>query len=157
MDSEFHTLKGYQLLKTGAITESMEDYLEMLCRHMRDHDYMRIHLLAQRLNVRPSSASKMVSKLRGMGLVRAEKYGLILLTDEGRALGDYFLWRHGVLQRFFLPAQPHRRCVGAGGTGGAFFGQRNAEEFGEADYSNGKSGRIAGQRKRAVDRPPAIR
>lgn len=36
-----------------------------------------------------------------MGLVRAEKYGLILLTDEGRALGDYFLWRHGVLQRFF--------------------------------------------------------
>ena len=101
MDSEFHTLKGYQLLKTGAITESMEDYLEMLCRHMRDHDYMRIHLLAQRLNVRPSSASKMVSKLRGMGLVRAEKYGLILLTDEGRALGDYFLWRHGVLQRFF--------------------------------------------------------
>lgn len=61
MDSEFHTLKGYQLLKTGAITESMEDYLEMLCRHMRDHDYMRIHLLAQRLNVRPSSASKMVS------------------------------------------------------------------------------------------------
>lgn len=101
MDSEFHTLKGYQLLKTGAITESMEDYLEMLCRHMRDHDYMRIHLLAQRLNVRPSSASKMVSKLRGMGLVRVEKYGLILLTDEGRALGDYFLWRHGVLQRFF--------------------------------------------------------
>lgn len=101
MNSEFHTLKGYQLLKTGEITESMEDYLEMLCRHMRDHDYMRIHLLAQRLNVRPSSASKMVSKLRGLGLVQAEKYGLIMLTEKGKAIGEYFLWRHEVLHRFF--------------------------------------------------------
>lgn len=101
MDTEFHTLKGYQLLSTNEITESMEDYLEMLCRHMRDHDYMRINLLAQRLNVRPSSASKMVGKLRGLGLVQAEKYGLIMLTEKGQAIGEYFLWRHEVLHRFF--------------------------------------------------------
>ena len=101
MDTEFHTWKGYQLLHSEEITESMEDYLEMLCRHMRDHDYMRINLLAQRLNVRPSSASKMVSKLRGLELVEAEKYGLIMLTDKGKSVGEYFLWRHEVLHRFF--------------------------------------------------------
>lgn len=101
MDTEFHTLKGYQLLNTDEITESMEDYLEMLCRHMQDHAYMRINLLAQMLNVRPSSASKMVSKLRDLGLVQSEKYGLITLTEEGATVGTYFLWRHSVLHRFF--------------------------------------------------------
>lgn len=101
MDTEFHTLKGYQLLNTDEITESMEDYLEMLCRHMQDHAYMRINLLAQMLNVRPSSASKMVSRLRDLGLVQSEKYGLITLTEEGTAVGTYFLWRHSVLHRFF--------------------------------------------------------
>lgn len=101
MDTEFHTLKGYQLLNTEEITESMEDYLEMLCRHMQDHAYMRINLLSQLLNVRPSSASKMVSKLRGLGLVQSEKYGLVTLTEEGAAVGNYFLWRHSVLHRFF--------------------------------------------------------
>lgn len=101
MDAEFHTLKGYQLLNAGEITESMEDYLEMLCRHMQDHPYMRVNRLAQRLNVRPSSASKMVGKLRELGLVQSEKYGMVTLTEKGRAAGTYLLWRHEVLHRFF--------------------------------------------------------
>lgn len=30
---EFYTLKGYRLQNGGDITEAMEDYLEMICRH----------------------------------------------------------------------------------------------------------------------------
>ena len=76
--AEFHTLKGYQMQNIGEITESMEDYLEMICRHIQENGYIRIHFLAEQLHVRPSSASKMVGKLREMGLVTFEKYGLSL-------------------------------------------------------------------------------
>ncbi len=98
---EFYTLKGYRLQNGGDITEAMEDYLEMICRHIQENGYIRIHFLAEQLHVRPSSASKMVGKLREMGLVEFEKYGLIIPTERGMAVGRYLLWRHDVLHRFF--------------------------------------------------------
>ena len=99
--AEFHTLKGYQMQNIGEITASMEDYLEMICRHILENGYVRMNFLADQLNVRPSSASKMVGKLRDMQLVEFEKYGLITLTEEGQKLGEYLLWRHDLLHRFF--------------------------------------------------------
>lgn len=99
--SSFHTLKGYQMLHADEVTESMEDYLEMICRHVRDNGYIRVNFLAEQLNVRPPSVSKMVAKLRELGLVRYEKYGLITMTTRGYDLGNYLLWRHEVLHRFF--------------------------------------------------------
>ena len=98
---EFYTLKGYRLQNGGDITEAMEDYLEMICRHIQENGYIRIHFLAEQLHVRPSSASKMVGKLRELGLVEFEKYGLIIPTERGMAVGRYLLWRHDVLHRFF--------------------------------------------------------
>ena len=98
---EFYTLKGYRLQNGGDITEAMEDYLEMICRHIQENGYIRIHFLAEQLHVRPSSAPKMVGKLREMGLVEFEKYGLIIPTERGMAVGRYLLWRHDVLHRFF--------------------------------------------------------
>ena len=98
---EFYTLKGYRQQNGGDITEAMEDYLEMICRHIQENGYIRIHFLAEQLHVRPSSASKMVGKLREMGLVEFEKYGLIIPTERGMAVGRYLLWRHDVLHRFF--------------------------------------------------------
>lgn len=99
--AEFHTLKGYRLQNSEEITESMEDYLEMICRHMQENGYIRINFLAEKLNVRPSSASKMVNKLKDLDLVKFEKYGLITLTRRGGEIGHYLLWRHDLLHRFF--------------------------------------------------------
>ena len=98
---EFYTLKGYQLQNGGDITESMEDYLEMIGRCMEEHGYVRVGALADKLNVRPSSVSKMVGRLRELGLVQFEKYGLITLTKKGDEIAAYLLWRHDVLLRFF--------------------------------------------------------
>ena len=97
----FYTLKGYSRNENEKLTSSMEDYLEMICRHIQENGYIRIHFLAEQLHVRPSSASKMVGKLREMGLVEFEKYGLIIPTERGMAVGRYLLWRHDVLHRFF--------------------------------------------------------
>lgn len=97
----FYTQKGYQLKHHPSVTGAMEDYLEMICRLAGTDGHVRMNTLADRLNVRPSSASKMVGQLRGLELVAFEKYGLISPTAEGRRLGAYLLHRHDVLQRFF--------------------------------------------------------
>ncbi len=100
-DTDFYTQKGYQLKNQRQITGAMEDYLEMICRESGDGGYVRMNILAAKLNVRPSSASKMVYHLRDLGLVYFERYGLIRPTEEGRRLGEYLLRRHEVLCRFF--------------------------------------------------------
>jgi len=61
-NSEFHTVRGYQLIEQEKklLTSAMEDYLEMIFRNIKKEGYMRINTLAEMLNVRPSSATKMV-------------------------------------------------------------------------------------------------
>lgn len=87
--SAFYTMKGYELAADAQITTAMEDYLEMICRlEEEEAGPVRIPGLSQKLHVKPSSASKMVSNLREKGLVTAQKYGEIHLTDSGRALGS---------------------------------------------------------------------
>lgn len=97
----YYTLKGYSLLENSQITTAMEDYLEMLCRLEKDSQPLRINSIAELLHVRPSSASKMIGNLKEQGLVNFEKYGIIMLTEKGRQLGEYYLFRHETLQRFF--------------------------------------------------------
>ena len=84
---DFYTQKGYQMRSQHALTGAMEDYLEMICRQAEADGCARIGLLAEGLNVRPSSASKMVYQLRALGLVAFEKYGLIQPTEKGRSVG----------------------------------------------------------------------
>ena len=99
-EMEFHTLAGYRAQR-GGVTESMEDYLEMICRYCREQGYIRINVLSQRLHVKPSSASKMAAHLRDAGLVEFEKYGIVRPSEAGWRLGGYLLHRHDVLTSFF--------------------------------------------------------
>ena len=96
----FYTLKGYALLENNAITSSMEDYLEMIYRIHISGDAVRVGVIAERLNVKPSSATKMVDNLKKSGLVESEKYGYIKLTDSGCELGKYLMFRHDTLHEF---------------------------------------------------------
>ncbi|WP_458785210.1 metal-dependent transcriptional regulator [Vallitalea sediminicola] len=78
----------------------MEDYLEMIYRICRDESYVRMNQLANNLNVRPSSSTKIVQKLSSIGLVNYEKYGLISLTEKGEKVGEFLYHRHIVLEKF---------------------------------------------------------
>ena len=98
--NKFYTLKGYALLEGNSVTSSMEDYLEMIYRIHSMGETARIGTLAEMLNVKPSSASKMVGNLNKQGLVSSEKYGYIKLTDSGIELGKYLVFRHDTLHRF---------------------------------------------------------
>ena len=97
----FYTLKGYQINETGGMTTSMQDYLEMICRLTDgEPDVVRVRELAFELHVKPSSVSKMVGNLREAGCVEYKKYGYISVTDKGKKIGAYLLWRHRVLHDF---------------------------------------------------------
>jgi DtxR family Mn-dependent transcriptional regulator len=78
----------------------MEDYLEMICRMMKTQEFVRISVLAEKLHVKPSSASKMVNNLKMLGLVTFEKYGYIKPTEKGAVIGEYLLYRHDVIHEF---------------------------------------------------------
>lgn len=99
--SEFYTLNGYRLKNKNVITESQEDYIEMIYRHTINHKEIRVKELSTKLNVTPSSASKMLTKLKKYNLINFEKYGSISLTNEGKEIGKYLLWRHNILVKFF--------------------------------------------------------
>jgi len=98
-DNEFYTMKGY-VCHTDGLTASMEDYLEMIYRLSQSDGVIRINELATKLNVRPSSASKMAVILKGMELLSFRKYGYILLTDKGKKAGEYLLYRHETIHAF---------------------------------------------------------
>jgi DtxR family Mn-dependent transcriptional regulator len=102
-DREFRTVRGYQLLeqKKRLLTSAMEDYLEMIYRESLLGDgYLRINKLAEVLNVQAPSATKMVQKLTNLGLINYQKYGIIILTDKGKQIGEFLLSRHQIIEAF---------------------------------------------------------
>ena len=77
----------------------MEDYIEMIYRTNKEN--IKITELTSLLNIKASSVSKMIEKLKDLNLVEKEKYGLIYLTKQGKDLGCYLLKRHNILCKFF--------------------------------------------------------
>jgi DtxR family Mn-dependent transcriptional regulator len=102
MKKNFHTVRGYQLLeqKKKTLTPAMEDYLEMIYRASLKDGYIRITTLSALLNVRAPSATKMVQKLTGLGLLHYKKYGIIFLTESGKEIGQFLLERHNTVEKF---------------------------------------------------------
>jgi Mn-dependent DtxR family transcriptional regulator len=102
MDNEFYTVRGYELKSyhEKSITSAMEDYMEMIYRHSLKEDYIRINQLSKLLNVKNSSASKMVQKLALYELLNYERYGIITLTDKGKILGSFLYKRHNIIEEF---------------------------------------------------------
>lgn len=96
----FYTLKGYDLAGEKGLTAAMEDYLEMLWRMTCQGEEARLKELARRLHVKPSSASRMMTRLRESGYVDFQRYGAIFLTERGRRMGEYLLLRHQVVHQF---------------------------------------------------------
>jgi len=102
VEKDFHTVRGYENinLTRKLLTPSMEDYLEMIYRCSIEEDVIRLNKIAQMLNVRDSSASKMMKKLGELAFIKYEKYGVIILTEQGKNIGKYLLERHNIIKVF---------------------------------------------------------
>lgn len=102
MDSnDFYTFNEYMKKEDNALTASMEDYLEMIYRLSINVGFTRIHELSDALNVQPPSATKMVQKMSELDLLKYEKYGVILLKESGKKIGESLLKRHKIIEEFF--------------------------------------------------------
>ena len=96
MKDDFYTLTTY-LHNKSMITYPMEDYLEMIAR--KKDEKLSITSLSAYLNIKKSSCSKMISKLKTLNLLNI-KENKITLTEKGLKIGEYLYHRHQVLERF---------------------------------------------------------
>jgi len=96
-DKKFHTFKEDM---DKPLTASMEDYIEMVYRLSKDSGYTRINDLSKSLNIKPSSATKMIQKLSDMDYLKYQKYGVIVLKSKGYNLGENLLNRHNTVEEF---------------------------------------------------------
>ncbi|MBL4937562.1 Fur family transcriptional regulator [Clostridium sp. YIM B02515] len=99
-NKDFYTFSEYMKKEDNSLTASMEDYLEMIYRLSKDLGFTRIHDLSEALNVQPPSATKMVQKLAELSFLKYEKYGVIMLKEEGKMLGELLLKRHNTIKEF---------------------------------------------------------
>jgi len=97
LNNDFYTFSEYMKKENNSLTASMEDYLEMIYRLSIKTGFVRLHELADALNVQPPSATKMVQKLAELNLINYEKYGVITLKDTGKAIGKNLIKRHNTI------------------------------------------------------------
>lgn len=100
INNEFYTFGEYMKKEASNITASMEDYIEMIWRLSKNTGFTRINELSEALNVHPPSATRMVQRLGKLGLLKYEKYGVIILKDNGIKLGKSLLKRHNIIEAF---------------------------------------------------------
>jgi Mn-dependent DtxR family transcriptional regulator len=84
-----------------SLSISQDDYLERILELVQQKGYARIADLATDLKVRGASASGMVKRLAGAGLLEREAYRGFVLTDAGRKRAQKIQERHQVLAAFF--------------------------------------------------------
>lgn len=96
--NDFRTFSEYMRKEEHSLTASTEDYLEMIYRLSLETGFTRITELSDALNVQPPSATKMVQKLGELNLLKYEKYGVIMLEQQGKVLGKALLHRHNIIE-----------------------------------------------------------
>mgnify|MGYP001301400916 FL=1 len=97
-NNDFYTFSESMKKEGNALTPSMEDYLEMIYRLSIDTGFTRVHELSDALNIQPPSATKMVQQMNELGILKYEKYGFIMLEENGRVLGKLLLKRHETIE-----------------------------------------------------------
>ncbi len=78
---------------------AMEDYLEQIHNLIEGKGYARVVDIAQNLGISQASVTNMIQKLDAEGYLIYERYRGVVLTDEGRKIGQEIARRHEVLTR----------------------------------------------------------
>ncbi len=87
------------------LTVANEDYLECMVRiesEIGEGTGVRSVDIANQLDVSKASVNKAVAALKSQGLVDQSYYGKVMLTDEGRAIGEAVWYRHRLLRTFLM-------------------------------------------------------
>jgi DtxR family manganese transport transcriptional regulator len=107
----------YRRTRQDHASETAEDYVELIRELIQNRGEARTVEIARRLGVSHVTVNRTVARLRKAGLVRAEPYRAILLTDAGRALAARAESRHATVLAFLLKLGVARRDAEADAEG----------------------------------------
>ncbi len=82
------------------VTASLEDYLETFLDLEDEDKNIKMSEVALEIGVSKASVHKAIQVLKDKGLVEQEKYGKLLLTDDGRKIAINVRNRHNVIKTF---------------------------------------------------------
>jgi len=84
------------------LSQSLEDYLEIMYLLKKERGNVRVKDIALRLNVSLPSVTEMIRKLAKRGFVKYKRYGIIEITTTGEAIARNIYKKHKLLTKFFL-------------------------------------------------------
>lgn len=82
-------------------TAVMEDYLECIYDIIQIKGYAGTNDIAERLDIHPSTVSRMIKKLDEKGYINYEPYRGLTLTEAGELIGKRISSNHKLLEEFF--------------------------------------------------------
>jgi DtxR family Mn-dependent transcriptional regulator len=82
------------------ISDSIEEYLEIIYKLEQEASPVTTSALAERLGISGASVSEMTTKLAEQGLVTREPYKGVVLTADGRYQALILIRRHRLWERF---------------------------------------------------------
>jgi len=89
-------------MKRSKLTQSLEDYLEVIHVLLQTNKIARIRDIAAALTVKMPSVARAVAELKKLGLVSQEPYSGVELTEEGKRVAVVILNRHLLLRQFLI-------------------------------------------------------
>lgn len=99
--NNFYTFSDFIKKTNDDLTPSEEDYIEMIYRiYIKTNSPIRVNDLANKLNVKPPSVTKMIKKLSSKNIILFEKYKQIFLSDKGLEIGKFLINRHNTIENF---------------------------------------------------------
>lgn len=84
------------------LSQSLEDYLEMVLMLHLSKGAVRLKDIASELHVKAPSAVRALNELKSLGYVEQEPYGLVELTPSGMTAAKSVFGRHKLLRTFLL-------------------------------------------------------
>lgn len=88
--------------ETVKLSQSLEDYLEMVHMLRMAHGIARVKDIAAALQVKMPSVAKAILELKKYGLVTQEPYSGVELTEAGQRAASLVLNRHILLKGFLI-------------------------------------------------------
>ncbi|MDH3955606.1 MAG: metal-dependent transcriptional regulator, partial [Desulfobacteraceae bacterium] len=85
--------------KTG-LSESLEDYLEIILDLEKSNKVARAKDIAEKMGVLRGSVTGALKNLAQKGLINYEPYSFITLTQKGSAIAKEITRRHNVIKAF---------------------------------------------------------
>lgn len=97
--------------RTGAMTQSLEDYLEAIFVLIDDGRPAQVRDVARMLSVKMPSVVKALHELKNLELVTQKPYAPIELTAKGRRLAAMVRSRHTLLREFLVKLGVSRKVA----------------------------------------------